>query len=185
MKANRLRKGDIITFEGELYRVFEALHQTPGNLRARMQTRLKGIRTGVMKDVRFRAEEDVEKAYLDHRTMQYLYQDAAGYHFMDTDSYDQVTMSEEDLGDGALFLVPETMIQVQLHEGSPVGVDLPATVDLRVVETTPEVKGATASAQNKPATLETGLVVQVPAFVKEGEMIRVRTEDSAYMERVK
>jgi elongation factor P len=185
MKANRLRRGDIIHYEGELWRVFEALHQTPGNLRAKMQTKLKGIRTGIMKDVRFRAEDEVEKAFLESKEMQYLYGDSSGYHFMDNDTYDQIAMTDEMLGDAVQFLIPETKVTVQLHEGVPLGVELPPTVELKVVETTPEVKGATASAQRKPATLETGLVVQVPAFVHEGEVIRIRVEDGAYMERVR
>jgi elongation factor P len=185
MKANQLRRGMIIKFEGDLWRVFEALHQTPGNLRARMQTKLKNLRNGVMKDQRFRSEDDLEKAHLDPRKMQYLYHDAAGYHFMDQTSYDQITMSEEALGDAVLYIQPDTVLDVLLYEGDPVGLELPITVDLKIVETTPEMKGATASAQRKPAKLTTGLVVQVPAFIAEGEVIRIRTEDGAYMERAK
>jgi elongation factor P len=185
MKANQLRRGMIIKFEGDLWRVFEALHQTPGNLRARMQTKLKNLRNGVMKDQRFRSEDDLDKAHLDPRKMQYLYHDAAGYHFMDQTSYDQITMSEEALGDAVLYIQPDTVLDVLLHDGEPVGLELPITVDLKIVETTPEMKGATASAQRKPAKLATGLVVQVPAFIAQGEVIRIRTEDGVYMERVK
>jgi len=185
MRASRLRRGDIIIFEGDLWRVFEATHQTPGNLRARVQTKLKGLRSGVMKDVRFRAEDEVEKAFLDQKQMQFLYRDNDGFHFMDAETFEQVPMTDEMLGDAVNYLAPETTIKVQFHESTPVGVELPAAVELKVVERPPVVKGATASAQNKPATLETGLVVQVPAFVNEGEVIRVRTEDAAYIERVK
>lgn len=185
MKANRLRPGTIIRFEGDLWRVFEALHQTPGNLRARMQTKLKNLRNGAMKDHRFRSEDEVEKAQLDVKQMQYLYHDGTGFHFMDTRNYEQVALSEEELGATVQFLVPETMLSVDFFEGRPVGIELPTTVDLKVVKTPPAVKGATASAQRKPATLETGLVVQVPSFVNEGEVIRISTEESAYMERVK
>jgi elongation factor P len=185
MKANRLRKGDLIMFEGDLWRVFEANHQTPGNLRARMQCRLKRLRDGTMKDQRFRAEDEVERAFMSQKKMQYLYRDGDAFHFMDNESYEQLSLSEEVLGDNVHYLVPETTIQVSLHEGVAVGVELPATVDLKVVETTPEVKGATASAQRKPAKLETGLVVQVPSFIGEGESIRVATEDGSYLERVK
>jgi len=185
MKANRLRPGVIIKFEGDLWRVFEALHQTPGNLRARVQTKLKNLTNGSMKDHRFRSEDEVEKADLDNKQMQYLYGDAAGFHFMDTASYEQISMSAEDLGDAVNYLVPETTIKIDFYDGRPVGIELPTTVDLKVVETSPEVKGATASAQRKPATLETGLVVQVPAFIGEGELIRVSTEDGAYQERAK
>lgn len=175
----------IIKFEGDLWRVFEAMHQTPGNLRARVQCKLKSLRTGSMKDYRFRSEEEVERAHLDQKQMQYLYADGAGLHFMDTETYDQIVMSEENLGDSMRYLVAESKITVDFYEGSPVGIELPSTVDLKVVETPPEVRGATAGAQRKPAKLETGLVVQVPAFIGEGEMIRVSTEDGAYMERVK
>lgn len=185
MKANRLRRGDIIFYEGELWRVFEATHQTPGNLRARMQTRLKGLRTGIMKDVRFRSEDEVDKAFMDQKRMQYLYADAEGHHFMDDETYEQICLSEEVLGEAVQFLVPDSSIAVSLYEGQPVGIELPVTVELRVVETSPEVKGATASAQRKPAKLETGLVVQVPAFVREGEVIRIRTEDAEYIERAR
>lgn len=185
MKANRLRRGQLIVFEGDLWRVFEAIHQTPGNLRARMQCRLKRLRDGTMKDNRFRAEDDVERAYLEQKQMQYLYRDGDTFHFMDTTTYEQASVPEEVLGDAVQFLVPESMISVDFFEGSPVGIELPPTVDLRVVETSPEVKGATAGAQRKPATLETGLVVQVPSFVNEDEQIRVSTEDGSYLERVK
>ena len=185
MKANNLRRGQIVVFEGDLWRVFEAVHKTPGNLRAHVQTKLKNLRTGAMKDQRFRSEDDVEKAHLDQKQMQYLYADAEGYHFMDTTSFEQVALSDEVLGDAVKFLVAETMLSVDFHEGNAVGIELPQTVDLKIVETPPEVKGGTAGAQRKPATLETGLVVNVPAFVGEGEVIRVRTEDGQYMERVK
>jgi elongation factor P len=185
MKANKLRPGTIIKFEGDLWRVFEALHQTPGNLRARMQTKLKNLRNGAMKDHRFRSEDEVERAHLDSKQMQYLYRDGDDFHFMDTDTYEQITMTTDALGDTVLYLIPQSMITVDFYEGAAVGIELPQTVDLRVVETTPEVKGATASAQRKPATLETGLVVQVPSFIGEGEMIRVSTEEGEYLERVK
>lgn len=185
MKANRLRPGAIIKFEGDLWRVFEALHQTPGNLRARVQTKLKNLTNGAMKDHRFRSEDEVEKAQLDNKQMQYLYGDSAGFHFMDTDSYEQIAMSAEDLGNAVNYLAPETTIRIDFYDGRPVGIELPTTVDLKVVETSPEVKGATASAQRKPATLETGLVVQVPSFIGEGELIRVSTDDGVYQERAK
>jgi len=183
MKANHLRRGMVILFEGDLWRVFDATHQTPGNLRARMQTKLKNLRNGAMKDVRFRSEDEVEKAHLETARRQFLYHDAEGYHFMDVETFEQVAMSEETLGDARSYLQADMVVEVLLHERTPVGIELPATVELKVVETTPEVKGATASAQRKPATLETGLVVQVPSFIAEGEMIRVRTEDGQYIER--
>jgi elongation factor P len=150
-----------------------------------MQCRLKRLRDGTMKDQRFRAEDEVERAFLEQKQMQYLYREGDTCHFMDTTTYEQAALSDEVLGDAVPYLVPETMIGVDFFEGTPVGVELPPTVDLRVVETTPEVKGATASAQRKPAKLETGLVVQVPSFVQEDERIRISTEDGTYLERVK
>lgn len=183
MKANQIRRGMIVKYDGDLWRVFEAVHQTPGNLRARMQTKLKNLRNGTMKDVRFRSEEEVEKAHLDSGRKQYLFKDAQGYHFMDLESFEQIVLTDDTLGDAVNYILPDTVLEVLMHEGTPVGIELPVTVDLKVVETTPEVKGATASAQRKPATLETGLVVQVPSFVGEGETVRVRTADAQYMER--
>ena len=185
MKANRLRAGVLIRFEDDLWRVFEAEHQTPGKGRARVQTKLKNLRSGIMKDQRFRSEDDVEKAHLEAKQMQFLYRDTQGFHLMDVDSYEQVAMTEESLGDVVPYLIPDAMIDVSFFEGAAVTVELPAAVALKVVETTPEVKGATASAQRKPATLETGLVVQVPSFIKEGEVIRVSTADGSYLERAK
>ena len=185
MKANHMRRGMIVKFEGDLWRVHEVEHQTPGNLRARVQTKLKNLRSGTMKDQRFRSEDDVEKANFETKDMQYLYADGKDHHFMDTQNYEQIHMSEETLGDMVNFLTPNTMVTVDFHDGFPVGIELPTNVDLKVVETSPEVKGATASAQRKPATLETGLIVQVPSFIQQGEKIRVSTEDGSYVERVK
>ena len=185
MKANNIRRGNIVKFEGDLWKVFEVEHQTPGNLRARVQTKLKNLRNGSMKDQRFRSEDEIERAHLDQKQMQYLYRDGNDFHFMDTDSYEQTHLSEEVLGDALFYIIPESTVTMDYYQGYPVGITLPTTVDLKVVETSPEVKGATASAQRKPATLETGLVVQVPSFVGEGERIRITTEDGAYLERVK
>jgi elongation factor P len=184
MKANRMKAGDIIIFEGDLWRVFQTEHQTPGNLRARVQTKLKNLRNGVMKDHRFRSEEDIDKAHMDTKKMQFMYADGDTYHFMDVETYDQVHIMGEVLGDNVQYLKAEATIEVDFHDGTPVGIELPMTVDLKVVETSPEVKGATASAQRKPAKLETGLVVQVPSFVGEGEMVRISTEDGSYLSRV-
>ena len=184
MKANNLRRGYIIKFEGDLWRVFDVEHQTPGNLRARVQTKIKNLRNGAMKDYRVRSEDEVEKAHLDQKDMQYMYRDGDDFHFMDMTSFEQLHIPAEVLGDAVSFIIPETTISVDFYEGRAVGIELPTTVELKIVETSPEVKGGTAGAQRKPATLETGLVVQVPAFVNQGEVIRVTTEDGAYLERV-
>jgi len=183
MKANEMRKGMVIRFEGQVYKILEATHRTPGNLRAFVQIKMRNVMTGLGTEQRFRSEDDVEKVYLDTKTMQYLYHDAEGYHFMDTDTYDQVALSDDALGDTMSFIVAESTVTMDWFEGKPVGIEIPASVDLKVVETAPGIKGATASAQKKPAKLETGLVVQVPSFINEGEVVRIGTEDADYLGR--
>jgi elongation factor P len=185
MKATEVRKGYVIKVNGELYRVLSMQHITPGNWRGMVQTRLRSLRTGSNTEVRFRSEDEIDKVSLDSKSMQYLYHDHHGYHFMDTDTYEQVALADDALGDTMSFILPDSTILMEWVEGKPVGVELPASVDLKVVETAPGIKGATASAQRKPATLETGLVVQVPSFIEEGETIRVSTQDGSYLERAK
>lgn len=185
MKATEIRKGHVIRHSNELWRVLAMQHITPGNWRGMVQTKLRNLRSGANTDVRFRSEDEVERVTLDTKQMQYLYHDHHGYHFMDTDSYEQVALLDETLGDTMSYILPESTIQMEWCEGKPVGIELPSAVDLKVVETAPGIKGATASAQRKPATLETGLVVQVPSFVEQGEAIRVSTQDGSYLERSK
>jgi elongation factor P len=184
LQATRLRKGHLIKVGNDLFRILELHHLTPGNKRAHIQVRMRNIRTGTLADQKFRAEEDVERATLDEREMQYLYNDGDSFYFMDTDTYEQIHISAEALGDSKDYLVPEMTIRVEFYEVEPVGIELPPTVDLVVKETVPGIKGATASAQVKPATLETGLVVQVPPFVNEGDKIRINTETGEYQGRV-
>ncbi len=184
VQATRLRKGMLIKFENELFRILELYHLTPGNKRAHIQVRMRNIRTGTLNDYKFRAEEDVERATLDDREMQYLYNDGDLFYFMDTSNYEQIHISAEALGDSKDYLIPDMTIRVEFYDIEPVGIELPPTVDLTVKETVPGIKGATASAQIKPATLETGLVVQVPSFVNEGDKIRVNTETGEYQGRV-
>jgi elongation factor P len=184
VQATRLRKGMLIKFENELFRILELYHLTPGNKRAHIQVRMRNIRTGTLNDHKFRAEEDVERATLDEREMQYLYNDGDLFYFMDTSNYEQIHISAEALGDSKDYLIPDMTIRVEFYDIEPVGIELPPTVDLTVKETVPGIKGATASAQIKPATLETGLVVQVPSFVNEGDKIRVNTETGEYQGRV-
>jgi len=183
IQATRLRKGMLIKQGNDLFRILDLQHVTPGNLRGFVRVRLRNVRSGTLSDQKLRSEDAIERATLDEREMQYLYNDASGYHFMDTDTYEQVQLSAEALGEAVSFLIPESTIKVEFFELEPVGVELPQTVDLRVVETTPAIKGATASAQLKPATLETGLVVQVPPFISEGDLIRVSTETGEYQSR--
>lgn len=185
MKATELRKGMVVRHEKELYRVLTMQHITPGNWRGMVQTRLRNIRSGSNTEVRFRSEDDVEKIMLDTKKMQYLYHDHEGYHFMDTDSYEQIALADDVLGDSMSYVLPDTTVDMEWVEDAPIGVELPTSVDLKVVETAPGIKGATASAQRKPAKLETGIVVQVPSFIEEGELVRVSTQDGAYLERAK
>jgi elongation factor P len=184
LQATRLRKGHLIKVENDLFRILELHHLTPGNKRAHIQVRMRNIRTGTLADQKFRAEEDVERATLDEREMQYLYNDGDSFYFMDTATYEQIHISAEALGDSKDYLIPEMTIRVEFYDVEPVGIELPPTVDLVVKETVPGIKGATASAQVKPARLETGLVVQVPPFVNEGDRIRINTETGEYQGRV-
>jgi elongation factor P len=183
IQATRLRKGNLIKLGNDLFRILEVLHLTPGNKRGFIQARMRNIRAGTLSDQKFRAEEDLERATLDEREMQYLYNDGDHYYFMDTSTYEQIQISAEALGDSRDFLVPDALIRVEFYDVEPVGIELPPTVDLVVKETVPGIKGATASAQVKPATLETGLVVQVPPFVNEGDRVRVSTETGEYQSR--
>ena len=183
VQATRLRKGMLIKLGNDLFRILELHHLTPGNKRAHIQVRLRNIRSLTLADQKFRAEEDIERATLDEREMQYLYNDGDLYYFMDTSTYEQIHISSEALGDSKHYLVADSTIRVEFYDVEPVGIELPPTVDLVVKETVPGIKGATASAQVKPATLETGLVVQVPPFVNEGDKIRVSTETGEYQSR--
>ena len=174
----------LIKLGDNLFRILDLHHLTPGNKRAHIQVRMRNIRTQMLADEKFRAEEDIERATLDEREMQYLYNDGDHYYFMDTSSYEQTHISAEALGESVNYLVPDSVIRVEFYETEPVGIELPTTVDLVVKETVPGINRATASAQVKPATLETGLVVQVPPFVNEGDKVRVNTETGEYQSRV-
>jgi elongation factor P len=183
IQATRLKKGMLIKLEQDLYRILELQHVTPGNLRGFVRVKLRNLRNGALADQRLRSEDVIERATLDEIEMQYMYNDAAGYHFMDTSTYEQITLSEEVLGDMVGYLIAEATIKVEFYGSEPVGIELPQTMDLTVVDTMPAIKGATASAQLKPATTETGLVVQVPPFVAVGDRIRVNTETGEYQSR--
>jgi elongation factor P len=183
IQATRLKKGMLIKDGQDLFRVLDLQHVTPGNLRGFVRVKLRNIRNGTLSDQKLRSEDSIERATLDEREMQYLYLDGDGYYFMDTSSFEQVHISSEALGDSVHYLKPEMTIQVEFYGSEPVGIELPQTVDLKVTDTAPGIKGATASAQVKPATLETGLVVQVPPFVNSGDVIRVNTETGEYLSR--
>jgi len=183
IQATRLKKGNLIVLDGDLYRILELQHVTPGNLRGFVRVKLRNIRNGTLQDQRLRSEDSIERASLDEIEMQYMYSDSAGHHFMDTSTYDQITLTDEVLGDTLGYLVPESTIKVEFYGSEPVGIELPQTVDLTVTDTAPAIKGSTASAQLKPATLETGLVVSVPPFINIGDRVRVNTESGEYQSR--
>ena len=173
----------LIKMNADLLRVLVINHLTPGKGHGFVQARFRNIRSGSLNDHKFRSEDSVERAVLDSRTMQFLYPDGDVYHFMDTESYEQTHLTAETLGDAVHYLLADSVITIQLFEDEPVGIELPLNVELVVSDTTPAIKGATASAQLKPATLETGLVVQVPPFVSVGDTIRVSTESGEYQGR--
>ena len=183
IQATRMKKGMLIKVGEDLFRVLELQHVTPGNLRGFVRVKFRNIRTGTLSDQKLRSEDSVERAMLDERAMQYLYRDGDSFHFMDTESYEQLHISEEALGEAVNYIVPDAVISVEFYGAEPVGIELPVTVDLTVEETAPGIKGATASAQVKPARLETGLIVQVPPFVNNGDKIRVSTDTGEYLSR--
>lgn len=183
MKATLLRPGMIIQHEGDLYSVFSVEHRTPGNKRGSMQTRLRNLRTGAMVDYRFRAEDNVERAVLDEVDYQYLYNDGDAWHFMNLENYEQIHLTKNVLGETTDYLIPALVLKVEFYEGKPLGVILPDTVDLTVTHTEPGLQRATASAVMKPATLETGLVIQVPPFINSGDKVKVDTSEGRYVQR--
>lgn len=185
MQANDLRPGMVIKHNGELYSIHRAEHRTPGNLRAFVQARMRNLRTGALSDYRFRSTDEVEKAIIDETEMQFLYRDGDFFHFMNTETYEQMQLHKDVIGDRAPYMMPDVMLKIEYYEGRPIDVQLPPTVELKVVETEPGIKGASATNVLKPAKLETGLVVGVPPFITEGETIRVDTSEGTYLERVK
>ena len=183
MQAVQLRKGMIVQIDGELLRVHDYQHVTPGKGQAVMQTRLRNLRSGAMVDRRFRSQEDVERVQLDSRNVEYLYKEGDHFVFMDSETYEQIHLLAEVIEDALPYMVPNLVLDVDFFDDAPVGLELPTTVDLEVTETEPAIKGATASASSKPATLETGLVVQVPPFVGIGDKVRVETSTGNYLTR--
>jgi elongation factor P len=185
IQATQLKRGMCIKHDNDLYRIVEAQHKTPGNLRGLVQAKMRHLKSGAIIEHRFRSVDMVERAILDEADMEFLYQDGDMYHFMNAANYEQIALSEEILGDAVPFLIPNIRLKIELYEGRPVGITLPLMVEMTVVETEPAIKGASVSNVGKPARMETGLVVQVPAFVSEGERIRIDTANGAYIERVK
>jgi elongation factor P len=176
INGNELRKGDVLLFENKLWFCMSSVHRTPGNLRAFVQAVLRNIKEGNQKEVRFSATEKVEKVDVFDREMQYLYSDGDIFHFMDTKSYEQ---------DKIVYLQPDMLINVCFYEADPITIRLPQSMEYEITEADPEIRGATASASKKNATLSNGLNVQVPQFVNVGDRVRVNTETGEYLERVK
>jgi elongation factor P len=181
--ATQLRPGMVVKFNNDLFSVFKMEHRTPGNLRGFVQVKMRNFKSGTMIEHRFSSEDKVEKASLDEQEMEYLYDDGEYYYFMNTESFEQMHLVKDLLGDATDYLTPNLKVLVEFYEGKPISVELPATVDLTVKETEPGIKGASVSNVTKAAKMETGLVVQVPPFINEGEKIRVSTSDASYQAR--
>jgi len=185
MKASEMRKGQTVKIDGRLYAIVDYQHVKLGKGGAVYQTKLKSLTDGSIQNIRLRSEETVEESYLDRRTYEYLYSAGTEHVLMDTTTYDQITLDDDAFGDGPKYLKPNSQLQVSMYQGKPVIVELPHTVDLEVTDTPPEIKGATATNQNKLATLETGFVVHVPPFIKVGDVVRIDTRTGEYITRAK
>jgi elongation factor P len=183
ISSTQLRPGMVIKFNNELYSIFKMEHRTPGNLRGFVQVKMRSLRTGTMTEHRFSSEDRVDRAALEEIEMEYLYDDGEYYYFMNTENFEQMHLTRDILGDAVEYLVPQLKVNVEFYEGKPMSVELPPTVDLTVVETEPGLKGASVSNVTKAAKLETGLVVQVPPFINEGEKVRISTAEGTYQER--
>ncbi len=185
ISASGVRKGMVLIIDETPCKVMEFRHITPGKGNAVVQTRVRNLMTGNSFDHRFRSNESVDRVTLEQHEMEYLYSDGEHHHFMNTENFEQISMSEEDLGDATPWLMPGLKIQVEFYETTPIGVELPGSLDLTITETDPPLKGATVSNSNKPATLENGVTITVPPFITQGEKIRVNPTESKYIERVK
>ena len=185
MKASELRPGNIVIMDGELYRVAEAVHKTPGNLRAFIQARMMRMKDGIQKEMRFASSDDIEKAVLDNHEMQFLYKEQNQLHFMNTENYEQVGVEEAQLGNAAHYLLPNAVVQMTFFDEKPIGIDLPTSMEFAVVEAEPGMRTATASASYKNAKIETGHTIKVPQFVEAGDRIKINPNTDTYLERGK
>ena len=174
----------VVKFNNELHSVFSMNHRTPGNLRGFVQAKMRNLRSGSMVEHRFSSEDKVERAILDEVEMEYLYDDGDYFYFMNTENFEQLHLTKDLLGDATYYLIPSLKVNVEFYEGKPMSVELPPSVNLKITDCEPSLKGSTVSNVTKAATVETGLVVQVPPFVNNGETIRVATSDGSYQERV-
>jgi elongation factor P len=175
----------VVIYNNDLHRIMELTHVTPGNWRGFVRTKLRNLRSGLQTEHRFRSEDKVDRVTLEQLEMEYLYQSGDDFFFMNSENYDQLSLSKDALGDSVNYLIPNLKIKVDYHESEPVGVTLPKTVDLQITDTPPGMKSATVTNELKPATTETGLIVRVPAFIDVGETIRVDTETGEYISRAK
>ena len=185
MPATQLRRGMVIVFEGNPCRVMEFRHHTPGNLRAMVQAKLRNIRTGANFEHRFRAADSIEPASMETHDLEFLYQGGDTYHFMNTENYDQLEMDDEMLGDNAQWLQPGMKIQAEFYDGKPIGIQMPNSMVLEIVDTAPVMRSATKTASTKPAKLENGVTVNVPEFLSTGEKVKVNPNTGEYIERAK
>ena len=183
MRASDISKGNDFIVDGKLFVVTGADHNTPGNLRAKVQFKLRDVLKGTIQDKRVGATDDIETTNLDSRNVEYLYSDNEGHVLMDMETFDQNTIPKEVFGDDILYLKPNTPLKAMFHDGKLVSYELPATVDLKVTDTQPAIKGSTATNQLKEATMETGLKTRVPGFILTGEIIRINTENGGYQSR--
>jgi len=185
IQATQLRPGMILEYNGGLWRVMTINHITPGNWRGMVQTKLRNIKTGSQTENRFRSEDRVERVILDQMEMEFLYQEGDDFHFMNTQTYDQITLPKDLITDVAGYLTPNLKVEVEYHESTPLNVTLPKTVAMKVMQTDTGIRTAAVTNTLKPATLETGLVIQVPHFVVEGDVITINTENNEYLSRSK
>ncbi|MBI4743611.1 MAG: elongation factor P [Actinobacteria bacterium] len=184
ISTNQFKNGITIELDGTLFTIIEFQHVKPGKGGAFVRTKLRNVKTGAVIDKTFRAGEKVEQAILDRREMQYIYSDPSHYYFMDTKTFDQIPLSPEQVGEGTNYLLEGMLVTITLYENNPIGIELPITVELEVANTDPGIKGDTASGGTKPATLETGLVVQVPLFIQIGDVVKIDTRTGTYITRV-
>ena len=181
--ATQLRVGMVVMHQNDLHRIMELIHITPGNKRGFVQTKMRNLRSGLQTEYKFRSEEKVDRASLEQQEMEYLYQSGDEFHFMNSDNYEQITLFKDMLGDAVLYLVPNLKIRIDMHNGQPIGISLPKTVDLQVTDAPPIMKTAIVTNELKSATTETGLIVRVPSFIGVGDTVRVDTETGNYLSR--
>lgn len=184
INATQIRKGMVLKVDDELFKVIESTHITPGKGQALIQAKLRKLRDQTLHDYRFRSKDRVEQAYLETLEMEFLYPEGGDFIFMNVENFEQIKLSDEVLGASVNYLIPNVVFSIEMFEGKPVGVTPPMTIELKVVETEPFLKGATQSASSKPATLETGITLNVPQFIQMGDFIRIDTREDKYIERV-